>query len=500
MRKKRRLSMLLSLCVIAACMLVVSGLTARAAEEYTTWQLAWDFTLDNQAKTINLKGYEGVWKADGSGAMVYEIEKDIVIPAKAVIGGVSYDTIFESFKPQSFYAVGGKEKYQAIETITFEKGVKASNPLYYAFSELEKLKKVTFNGLDLSACISTSMTGTFKGCSSLEQVDIETLNTSNITDMSEMFKGCYSLGEIQFDSLDTSKVTYMRSIFAECGNITIDMRKNIVSDSLSGIFDGGFSGVLFLPNLTVSLVDGERISLDFLEDLKGKAKIHFSGTRAQWDIIYGSQSDNPQIVRNNITIYFDGDGTWAKGTPSKGVGYHFKSDGLKYVITGKAGGDGDTIEYEIECTGPVNKNITNIRIDLYKKNKNGMIVDDEGNCYSLEDGEITIGWHAFKNCSKLRSIYINGNVTIEAGAFKNCKKLTSLQIVGNMDFGVKAFYKCKKLNSMILLPTGSGVYVEADSFDGIAKGVNLATNKKDKNILKKLKSGGAVIKRVKYKK
>ena len=75
------------------------------------------------------------------------------------------------------------------------------------------LKKVDLSGLDLSGV--TNMSCMFAMCNSLEEVNFGKHDTSKLEDMSHMFKECYSLKKVDISGLDTSSVKDMSFMFAE---------------------------------------------------------------------------------------------------------------------------------------------------------------------------------------------------------------------------------------------------------------------------------------------
>ena len=62
----------------------------------------------------------------------------------------------------------------------------------------------------------TDMARMFSGCGKLRKLDVSKFNTSNVTDMREMFYGCRNLTSIRCDNFDTQKVTDMSGMFYEC--------------------------------------------------------------------------------------------------------------------------------------------------------------------------------------------------------------------------------------------------------------------------------------------
>ena len=64
----------------------------------------------------------------------------------------------------------------------------------------------------------------FEGCTNLEKVDLNKMNTSKVTIMDNAFSGCTNLTNVVVDHLDTSAVTSMTGTFEGCSNLeTLDV-------------------------------------------------------------------------------------------------------------------------------------------------------------------------------------------------------------------------------------------------------------------------------------
>ena len=62
----------------------------------------------------------------------------------------------------------------------------------------------------------TYMSGMFSGFVDLTSLDVSHFDTSNVTDMSMMFEGCKNLRQLDVSNFDTSKVTNMFVMFSGC--------------------------------------------------------------------------------------------------------------------------------------------------------------------------------------------------------------------------------------------------------------------------------------------
>ena len=87
------------------------------------------------------------------------------------------------------------------------------------FEGFTKLTSISFTDA-VNTSIVTSMGKMFKGCSSLESIDLSSFDTSNVTDFSEMFMDCDSLGaSLDLSSLEINKATTMARMLRGCESI-----------------------------------------------------------------------------------------------------------------------------------------------------------------------------------------------------------------------------------------------------------------------------------------
>ena len=120
------------------------------------------------------------------------------------------------------------------------------------FNRCESLEQINLNNLDTSNV--TDMSHTFAWCKSLKQIDISSFDTSNVTDMSHTFAWCKSLKQIDISSFDTRNVTNMKCMFYGCESLkqidpsSFDTRK--VTD-----MERMFGGCESLKQLDLSSLD-----------------------------------------------------------------------------------------------------------------------------------------------------------------------------------------------------------------------------------------------------
>ena len=86
----------------------------------------------------------------------------------------------------------------------------------YMFSNLESLTNLDVSSLNTSKV--TDMTGLFGSCA-FTTLDLSSLDTTNVTNMSSMFIDCEALQSVNLSSFDTRKVTTMEDMFGACHSL-----------------------------------------------------------------------------------------------------------------------------------------------------------------------------------------------------------------------------------------------------------------------------------------
>ena len=84
----------------------------------------------------------------------------------------------------------------------------------FEFWGFRNLAKIDLDSFDTSKV--TNMNSMFANCTSLEDLDLSGFDTSKVTDMNSMFSHCISLKNLNFSGPDTSKVKNMASMFYNC--------------------------------------------------------------------------------------------------------------------------------------------------------------------------------------------------------------------------------------------------------------------------------------------
>ena len=92
--------------------------------------------------------------------------------------------------------------------------VKEMNNMFVGCTSLSKINLSVINTGELE-----EMAAVFSGCSSLKQIDLSSFNTKNVIDMAGLFCGCSSLEQINLSSFDTRNVKYMNNMFYNCSTL-----------------------------------------------------------------------------------------------------------------------------------------------------------------------------------------------------------------------------------------------------------------------------------------
>ena len=134
-----------------------------------------------------------------------------------------------------------------------------SNVVYmqYMFFNCLALTDINFSNFNTSKV--TSMESMFQACSKLSKIDLSNFDTSSVTSMMRMFLECSSLTELDVSSFDTSSVTTMYSMFADCPNITRISLSNF-DTSKTTIMYSMFRNCKKLTELDVSNFDTSNVT------------------------------------------------------------------------------------------------------------------------------------------------------------------------------------------------------------------------------------------------
>ena len=140
----------------------------------------------------------------------------------------------------------------AITSVVFDSSFAQARPVstYCWFHNLSKLTEIT--GLRyLNTSNVENMVCMFRGCSSLEYLDVSNFNTDNVTSMSSMFYGCNGLTSLDVSNFNTVNVSSMWGMFYYCSGLTSLDVSNFDTENVTDMMDL-FHDCSNLRNLDVS--------------------------------------------------------------------------------------------------------------------------------------------------------------------------------------------------------------------------------------------------------
>ena len=138
----------------------------------------------------------------------------------------------------------------------------ANNPLLNEsssrmFAYFTKLEDIDLETIDTSN--ATNMSGLFYNCNSLNNLNLSNFDTSNITNMFAMFYNCNTLEKLDLSNFDTSNVTSMQTMFYNCSSLEkLDLR----NFNTSKVTDMGwmFMGCSNVVELNLTSFDTSKVS------------------------------------------------------------------------------------------------------------------------------------------------------------------------------------------------------------------------------------------------
>lgn len=284
----------------------------------------------------------------------------------------------------------------------------------------------------------------FSGCSNLtEVVNIDRLDTSEVTTMGSMFSECSSLTSLDLSSFDTSICTNMSGMFSECSSLTsldlstfdfsnvsiyigmlYDFAGNtlVIPDSFSNINDNGAT------KLTGNWISGDNaVRGTEIESASAgtytKVESATLGTNV-YGILYEDgtlvvqKGNTPDPARGTVVSSGQASTFTAVGSRAWGAGNAYISTIKKVVFT---------VECSIDSTGAYGmfSNYSSLEeIDnlfLIDLGNNPYLSDFWSNCSSLEEvdfsqltftGNISSIYHALYGCNNLKRIIYISNVSV----------------------------------------------------------------------------------------
>ena len=156
---------------------------------------------------------------------------------------------------------------ESLENTDIEKlDTRSATSFYGMFLMCGKLKEADVSKWNTEN--AEDMSSMFYGCESLTELDVDSFNTAKVTDLSEMFYGCSGVKMLDLRSFDFSSVKKIKDMFANCSSL-----QKIYCDrdwalypkmmQLTGTLRNLFSGCTSLTTDNGTVYDESMISLDY---------------------------------------------------------------------------------------------------------------------------------------------------------------------------------------------------------------------------------------------
>ena len=420
-------------------------LVSRLKEIYdwstTTWYNKYTYTLDNTNNFIILTKYNGK-------------EETVFVPKQAIISGKTFKT-----KISNDLFNGNK----SIRYVTFEDGIKTNTSIKNLFRDCTNLISINLNNLDTSNV--TDMSYIFFGCFNLETVDISKIKTSNVTNMHGMFTSCEKLTSLSLLNFDTSKVVDMQSMFYGCKNLKSIELTSFNTQNVTNFISmfHGCSSLEYLnltgfntsnaTNMYRMFYNCSSLKSIYINNLWNTSKVTNStemfynckNIKGENDTSYDETKLDKTYARIGANGYFS---SWYSN-------YKYDRDDKNKTITLKEY-TGKEESIRVPSKAIINNNTYSVIIskEVYKENKTIKYVYFED---GVKAGESLNS--LFKDCTNLLEIKLNNfdtsNVVDMSYMFYGCSNLLYLDIskintskVTNMH---GMFTSCEKLTSLSLL-------------------------------------------------
>ena len=270
------------------------------------------------------------------------------------------------------------------------------------FSNLKNVSNIELNSFNTSNV--TNMSNMFGGCENLTSLDVSQFNTSNVTNMSNMFGNCSSLTSLDLSSFDTSKVKTMRYMFYNCKNLTsLDVSHFDTSnvEEMSQMFqDCNSLTSLDLSHFDTSNVTTMSSMFSGCSNLTSLDVSHFNTSKViDMDAMFAKCSSLTSLDVSNFNT-------------SKVRGINFMFDG---------------------CSSLTSLDVTH-----------------------FDTSNVTDMTSLFQNCTNLTSLDVShfdtSNVTTMSSMFSGCSSLTSLDLssfdTSNVEQMHAMFWKCTDLTTL----------------------------------------------------
>ena len=130
--------------------------------------------------------------------------------------------------------------------------------MFSNFYNLEEI--IDLDNLETSEV--TNMSGMFQYCKTLKTLNLSNFNTSNVTNMNSMFYGCESLETLNLSNFNTSNVTNMNSMFCDCESLESLNLSNLNTSNVTSM------NSMFLGCVSIEILDVSSFNTSNVKDMR----------------------------------------------------------------------------------------------------------------------------------------------------------------------------------------------------------------------------------------
>ena len=352
---------------------------------------------------------------------------------------VVFDSSFKVARPTSTYHwFAYQEQLTEIIDIDYLNTSQVTN-MDWMFSNCFKLKHIELSGFDTQNV--TDITGIFNSCYSLTGIDLSGFKTSKVTNMDYMFYSCSSITNLNVSNFDTSSVTDMYCMFSGCSNLTSLNLSNFKTDKVTASMAHMFEGCSKLVTLDLTSFNTSNVSaMDWMFNECTELKTIYVGD--QWNI--KSSASGYCMFDGCISLVGENGTTYDENHTGIAYAHIDGIDGPGYLTLFPEG-------YAVFADGV---------LTFYN---DGKMEEKSGKVFPLNVGDNTPEWFEYTYYSNSVSIqkvvfdesFATARPISTVSWFANCAELTD--IVGieylntsNVTNMVSMFQDCSKITSLDL--------------------------------------------------
>ena len=212
----------------------------------------WDASTSSQGKCDNVGPVTAYVEDDGLGNGTYKLTiagngtgKVYANPDSSMVFGMKTSQSGDAFINMTSF--DGEEILDTSRATTF----------LGMFTYAKSLESIEINEWNVSNVISTRQM--FGGNESLTEIDLSNWNTSNLTNMRAMFQNCIKLTNVDISNFDTSKVTDMGYLFNGCRSL-IEIDTSGFNTSKVTNMMAMFQSCIKLTNVDISDFDTSKVT------------------------------------------------------------------------------------------------------------------------------------------------------------------------------------------------------------------------------------------------